>query len=68
MLLSSSYPHQKLALLTRPTLQQSRIASYAATDYEKLNDDQKRSLKTLSSLEAVYKELEEVKKSIEVCV
>ena len=36
-------------------------------DHEKLNDDQKRSLKTLSSLEAAYKELEDVKKSIEVC-
>ncbi|KAF8135572.1 hypothetical protein EV363DRAFT_1159232 [Boletus edulis] len=43
----------------------SRVASYAATDFEKLNDDQKRSLKTLPSLEAVYKELEDVKKSIE---
>ncbi|KAH7913449.1 hypothetical protein BJ138DRAFT_1146015 [Hygrophoropsis aurantiaca] len=43
----------------------SRIASYASTDYEKLNDDQKRTLKTLPSLEAVQKELEEVKKAIE---
>jgi hypothetical protein len=31
-----------------------------------LNDDQKRTLKTLPSLEAVQKELEEVKKAIEV--
>jgi hypothetical protein len=45
---------------------QSRVASYASTDYEKLNDDQKRSIKTLASLEAVQKELEEVKKAIEV--
>ncbi|KAH7927507.1 hypothetical protein BV22DRAFT_1031696 [Leucogyrophana mollusca] len=43
----------------------SRIASYASTDYEKLNDDQKRTLKTLPSLEAVQKELDEVKKAIE---
>jgi len=50
------------------TSQQSRIASYAATEHEKLNDDQRRSLKTLSSLDAVYKELEDVKKSIEVCM
>jgi hypothetical protein len=35
-------------------------------DYEKLNDDQKRTLKTLPSLEAVQKELEDVKKLIEV--
>jgi hypothetical protein len=33
---------------------------------EKLNEDQKRTLKTLPSLEAVYKELEEVKKAVEV--
>lgn len=64
----SLYPSQWLALLTWPTSQQSRVASYASTDYEKLNDDQKRSLKTLPSLEAVYKELEDVKKSIEVCM
>ncbi|KAF8552515.1 hypothetical protein OG21DRAFT_1477706 [Imleria badia] len=43
----------------------SRGASYAATDNEKLNDDQKRSVKTLPSLEAVYKELDDVKKLIE---
>jgi hypothetical protein len=51
-------------ILTR--LFQSRIASYASTDYEKLDDDQKRTLKTLSSLEAVQKELADVKKLIEV--
>ncbi|KAG2069976.1 hypothetical protein BDR04DRAFT_1142977 [Suillus decipiens] len=44
----------------------SRIMNYATTDHAKLNDDQKRSLKTLSSLEAVQKELEDLKKSIEV--
>ncbi|KAG6329016.1 hypothetical protein ID866_10073, partial [Astraeus odoratus] len=43
----------------------SRIAGYASTDYEKLNDDQKRSLKMLSTLEAVQKELDDVKKAIE---
>jgi hypothetical protein len=40
---------------------------YAATDLEKLNDDQKRTLKTLPTLEAVQKELGEVKKAVEVC-
>ncbi|KAG2150828.1 hypothetical protein DEU56DRAFT_778690 [Suillus clintonianus] len=43
----------------------SRVASYASTDHEKLNDDQKRTLKTLPLLEAVQKELEDVKKLIE---
>ncbi|KAF5326419.1 hypothetical protein D9611_000485 [Ephemerocybe angulata] len=42
-----------------------RITSYANTDPEKLNDDQKRTLKTLPTLEAVQKELGEVKKAIE---
>lgn len=46
---------------------QSRISIYAATDPEKLNDDQKRTLKTLPTLEAVQKELGEVKKAVEVC-
>ncbi|KAH9484939.1 hypothetical protein JR316_0001843 [Psilocybe cubensis] len=44
----------------------SRITIYAATDPEKLNDDQKRTLKTLPTLEAIQKELGEVKKAIEV--
>jgi len=35
-------------------------------DDEKLNDDQRRSRKGLPSLEAVLKELEEVKKAVEV--
>ena len=39
---------------------------YAATDPEKLNDDQIRTLKTLPTLEAIQKELGEVKKAIEV--
>lgn len=45
---------------------QARISTYASTPSENLNDDQKRTLKTLPSLEAVQKELEEVKKAIEV--
>ncbi|OJA14501.1 hypothetical protein AZE42_04457 [Rhizopogon vesiculosus] len=43
----------------------SRNTSYASTDYEKLDDDQKRTLKTLPLLEAVQKELEDVKKLVE---
>ncbi|KAF9010697.1 hypothetical protein BDQ17DRAFT_1397348 [Cyathus striatus] len=43
----------------------TRISTYAATDPEKLNDDQKRTLKTLPTLEAIQKELGEVKKAIE---
>ncbi|KAJ6609881.1 hypothetical protein B0H10DRAFT_2177981 [Mycena sp. CBHHK59/15] len=44
----------------------SRISVYASTDPEKLNEDQKRTLKTLPALEAVQKELGEVKKAVEV--
>ncbi|KAI6134455.1 hypothetical protein EDD17DRAFT_1642568 [Pisolithus thermaeus] len=44
----------------------SRIAGYASTDTDKLNEDQRRSIKTLPSLEAVQKELEDIKKAIEV--
>ncbi|EIW83003.1 hypothetical protein CONPUDRAFT_164020 [Coniophora puteana RWD-64-598 SS2] len=43
----------------------TRISSYASIEYEKLNDDQKRTLKTLPALEAVHKELDDVKKAIE---
>ncbi|KAK0213083.1 hypothetical protein DFS33DRAFT_1286300 [Desarmillaria ectypa] len=43
-----------------------RISSYATTDPEKLNDDQKRTLKTLPTLEAIQKELTDVKKAVEV--
>ncbi|KAG1742917.1 hypothetical protein EDB19DRAFT_1700850 [Suillus lakei] len=43
----------------------SRVSSYTAMEHEKLNDDQRRTLKTLSSMEAVQKELEDVKKLIE---
>jgi len=45
---------------------QARVSTYASMPPDKLNDDQKRTLKTLPSLEAVQKELEEVKKAIEV--
>lgn len=45
---------------------QTRISTYASTDPEKLNDDQKRTLKTLPTLEAIQKELGEVKKAVEV--
>ncbi|KAJ7262213.1 hypothetical protein B0H12DRAFT_1104840 [Mycena haematopus] len=44
----------------------SRISTYASTDPEKLNDDQKATLSTLPALEAVQKELGEVKKAVEV--
>ncbi|KAG6875034.1 hypothetical protein C0992_005482 [Termitomyces sp. T32_za158] len=43
----------------------TRISTYAATGPEKLNDDQKRTLKTLPTLEAIQKELGEVKKAVE---
>ncbi|KAF9568207.1 hypothetical protein CPC08DRAFT_813651 [Agrocybe pediades] len=55
--------HKRLKATTKKI---SRITVYAATDPEKLNDDQKRTLKTLPTLEAVQKELGEVKKAIEV--
>lgn len=55
-----------MALITPP--QQSRIGGYAATEHEKLDEDQKRLIKTLPSLEAAYKELEDVKKLVEVCI
>ncbi|KII92352.1 hypothetical protein PLICRDRAFT_37119 [Plicaturopsis crispa FD-325 SS-3] len=44
----------------------SRIATYASTDPKDLNEDQLRTLKTLPTLETIHKELEEVKKAIEV--
>ncbi|KAH9855194.1 hypothetical protein C2E23DRAFT_751794 [Lenzites betulinus] len=44
----------------------TRIQTYQNESPEKLNDDQRRLLKTLPTLEAVSKELEEVKKAIEV--
>ncbi|KAI0000447.1 hypothetical protein BJV77DRAFT_1063863 [Russula vinacea] len=43
----------------------ARIQGYATLDDEKLNDDQRRLLKSLPSLEAIVKELEEVKKAVE---
>ncbi|KIP06605.1 hypothetical protein PHLGIDRAFT_451136 [Phlebiopsis gigantea 11061_1 CR5-6] len=44
----------------------TRIQSYSTTPLEKLNEDQLRSLKTLPVLEGIHKELEEVKKAVEV--
>ncbi|KAF8971169.1 hypothetical protein BDZ97DRAFT_1693864 [Flammula alnicola] len=55
--------HKRLKATTKKI---SRITIYAATDPEKLNIDQQRTLKTLPTLEAVQKELGEVKKAIEV--
>ncbi|KAF8198121.1 hypothetical protein BJ912DRAFT_953159 [Pholiota molesta] len=55
--------HKRLKATTKKI---GRITVYAATDPEKLNDDQKRTIKTLPTLEAVQKELGEVKKAIEV--
>lgn len=54
--------------LTEFSFVQARVSTYASMPPDKLNDDQKRTLKTLPSLEAVQKELEEVKKAIEVRV
>ncbi|KAH8083800.1 hypothetical protein BXZ70DRAFT_958202 [Cristinia sonorae] len=42
-----------------------RIQSYSTNPPEKLNEDQKRTLKTLPGLEGIVKELEEVKKAVE---
>lgn len=47
-------------------LVQNRIQIYQNESPDKLNEDQKRLLKTLPVLEAVSKELEEVRKAIEV--
>ncbi|KAG5643447.1 hypothetical protein DXG03_000920 [Asterophora parasitica] len=55
--------HKRLKATTKKI---ARISVYAATDPEKLNDDQRRALKTLPTLEAVQKELGEVKKAVEV--
>ncbi|KAI0958732.1 hypothetical protein AcV7_004461 [Taiwanofungus camphoratus] len=45
-------------------LRQSRIEVYSSDAPDKLNEDQKRLLKTLPALEAVEKEVQEVKKVI----
>ncbi|KAL6310485.1 hypothetical protein BKA93DRAFT_924673 [Sparassis latifolia] len=42
----------------------TRIQAYSSEPLEKLNEDQKKTLLTLPGLEAVQKELEEVKKAI----
>jgi len=46
-------------------LEQKRIKEYSGPESE-YNEDQKRSVATLPDLEAVGKELEEVKRAIEV--
>ncbi|VDB95177.1 unnamed protein product [Peniophora sp. CBMAI 1063] len=43
----------------------SRIQTYASTPDDQLNDDQRRARATLSGLEAVAKELEEVRKVVQ---
>jgi hypothetical protein len=55
--------HKRLKATSKNIL---RISTYAQMDPEKLNDDQKRTLNTLPALEAVQKELGEVKKAVEV--
>ncbi|KAJ7725858.1 hypothetical protein DFH07DRAFT_249200 [Mycena maculata] len=55
--------HKRLKVTSKKI---SRISTYASTDPEKLNEDQKATLKTLPALEAVQKELGEVKKAVEV--
>ena len=45
---------------------QIRIQNYSTTPLERLNEDQVRSLKTLPVLEGIHKELDEVKKAVEV--
>jgi hypothetical protein len=45
---------------------QTRIQNYAIGDVTKLNEDQQRTLKTLPGLEAVHKELEDVRHAVEV--
>ncbi|KAI0321068.1 hypothetical protein OF83DRAFT_1101401 [Amylostereum chailletii] len=44
----------------------SRIQAYPSSDPEQLNEDQRKALATLPALEAVVKELDEVKKAVEV--
>lgn len=46
-------------------LEQKRIKEYGGPESE-YNEDQKRSVATLPSLEAIGKELEEVKRAVEV--
>ncbi|TFK54356.1 hypothetical protein OE88DRAFT_1717542 [Heliocybe sulcata] len=43
----------------------ARIHTYSSKPPEELNDDQRKTLKTLPGLEAVQKELEEIKKALE---
>ncbi|TRM69284.1 hypothetical protein BD626DRAFT_473561 [Schizophyllum amplum] len=52
--------------LKASTKKLNRIQSYKEMEPSKLNEDQKRSLSTIPALEAVQKELGEVKKAVEV--
>ena len=65
--IASPFPFPtNLDVLILLVITQARVSTYAATDVEKLNDDQVRSLKNLPTLEAIQKELAEVRKAIEV--
>lgn len=47
-------------------ISQNRVSTYTAMDPSKLDEDQKRAVSTLPTLETIQKELGEVKKVIEV--
>ena len=48
-------------------LLQSRIAVYSFKPSSELNEDQKKSVASLPSIQGAVRELEETKKAIEVC-
>lgn len=54
-------------MLTFLTSGKKHISQYAHKPDSELNDDQKRTRQTLPGLEASHKELEEMKKNLEVC-
>lgn len=62
------FPTCFYAISLTSVIPQQRIQSYSNNPEETLNEDQKRTLKTLPGLEGALKELEEVKKAVEVCV
>lgn len=47
---------------------QSRIAVYSSKPPSELNEDQRKSVATLPSIQGAVRELEETKKAIEACV
>jgi hypothetical protein len=49
------------------SLVQQRIKEYSSKPTSSLNEDQKRTLATLPQLEASSRDVEEVRKAIEVC-